>query len=62
MKTDAQRRAKNKYEREKVKSMTLKFYPKDHQLYNWIKSQDNSAGYIKELVAKDMESQLANKE
>ena len=56
MKTDAQRRAKNKYEREKVKSITLKFYSKqqDQDIYNWIKSQDRINSYIKELVLQDM--------
>lgn len=57
MRTDAQRRAQNKYQK-KIKQLIIKFYPKeeDQELYEWIKSQESINAYIKGLVIQDMEN------
>lgn len=57
MATDAQKRAKSKYEKEKVKAFNLRFYPADMELYEHLSTRPNKAGYLKDLIRKDMESQ-----
>ncbi len=56
MVTKAQRRALNNY-RKKTKSVVIRFYPNenDNAMYAWLKSQENTTGYIKKLVQADME-------
>lgn len=56
--TDAQRRAKAKYQRNNVKSVRLSFYagnPEDDAMLAWLKSRGNMTGYLKDLVREDME-------
>lgn len=56
--TEAQRRAKAKYAREKVKALRLAFYrnnPEDAELLAWVESQPNMTGYLKQLIRQDME-------
>ncbi len=56
--TDAQRRAKAKYQRNNVKSVRLSFYagnPEDDAMRAWLKSRGNMAGNLKDLVREDME-------
>lgn len=58
MQTEAQRRAASNY-RKKVKQLTLRFYPNsdaDEEMYEWLKSQDNTADYIKKLISADMQN------
>lgn len=57
MKTEAQKRARRNYEK-KLKQIIIRFYPKqeDQRLYEWIKEQENSTGYIKDLVTQDMKN------
>lgn len=50
MATEAQLKATNKYRKENVKQITLRFYPKDEALYNKAKVL-GSLG-IKDLIAK----------
>lgn len=50
MSTEAQNKATNKYRKEKVKQLVLRFYPKDEQLY--IKAKALGSSGIKELIAK----------
>ncbi len=50
MAKEAQRQAMNKYRREKVKQLILRFYPKDEQLYEKAKAL-GSVG-IKALIDK----------
>nr|DAQ04697.1 MAG TPA: INTRON-ENCODED ENDONUCLEASE I-PPOI/DNA COMPLEX (HOMING ENDONUCLEASE-DNA), INTRON, DNA.8A [Caudoviricetes sp.] len=54
--TEAQRRAQAKYVRETVKQTTVRFYPKESDLWEWLGSQENKAGYIKDLIRADMEA------
>ncbi len=58
MQTEAQRRAASNY-RKKVKQLTLRFYPNsdaDEEMYEWLKSQDNTTDYIKKLISVDMQN------
>lgn len=57
MKTDAQRRAENAY-RKKTKQIVIRFYPNagDEELYEWLKSQENTTEYLKSLVRDDMKN------
>ena len=53
MLTDAQKRAKAKYN-EKVTKITIEFYPQDAELLQKVNEQPNKQGYIKELIKKDI--------
>ena len=53
--TEAQKRAQRKYVRESVKQMTVRFYPSEYDVWEWLNAQGNKAGYIKELIRRDME-------
>lgn len=55
--SDAQKRARAKYEKEKVKQVMVRFYPSENDILEFLESQDNKAGYIKELIRKDMNNQ-----
>jgi hypothetical protein len=52
--TDAQKRAKQKYNN-KVTKITIEFYPQDADLLRKVQEQDNKQGYIKDLIKKDIE-------
>lgn len=52
--TDAQKRAKAKYTNEKVKRLTVAFYPSEAELWDKLQAQENKQGYIKELIRKDL--------
>ena len=51
--TDAQKRAKAKYN-EKVTKITIEFYPQDAELLQRVNEQPNKQGYIKDLIKKDI--------
>ena len=51
--TEAQKRAKAKYN-EKVTKIAIEFYPQDAELLQHLNSQPNKQGYIKELIKKDI--------
>lgn len=50
--SEAQKRAKQKYEKEKVKQINLKFYPSELAVYEHAKELGGSK--IKELIGNDM--------
>ena len=52
----AQLRATQKYKKEKIKRITVDFYPAEAELWEHIQSQQNKQGYIKDLIRADMES------
>ena len=54
--SDAQKRANEKYRKENVKQLSVRFYPGEHDLYDFLKSQDNVAGFIKKLVREAMDA------
>lgn len=51
--SEAQLRAVQKY-KQKVKRITVDFYPTEEDLWNHIQSQDKKQTYIKDLIRKDM--------
>lgn len=51
--TAAQRKAVAKY-KQKVKRITIDFYPADEALWNHIQNQPKKQTYIKDLIRKDM--------
>ena len=51
--TEARKRAKAKYG-EKVKRITVAFYPTEAEIWEKLQSQDNKQGYIKDLIRKDL--------
>jgi hypothetical protein len=56
MVSEAQKLAKARYEKQKVKTQTVKFYPSEMDVYEHLSKQPNKMGYIKELIRKDMEA------
>lgn len=54
MATEAQKRAVAKYQKEKMRQIAIRFSPNEMDVYEHIKSQENIAGYIKQLVRDDM--------
>lgn len=52
--TDAQKRAKAKYN-SKVKKVTIEFYPADAELLAKVQSQENKQSYLKGLIRKDIQ-------
>ena len=52
--TEAQKRAKAKYNSEKLKRFTVSFYPTESELWEKLQEQDNKQGYIKDLIRKDL--------
>lgn len=53
--TPAQRRAKLKYKREKMKQLIVPFYPTDMELWDYLCTKDNKAGFVKSLIRREME-------
>lgn len=53
--TDAQRRAQARYVKESVKQASLRFYPAEADLWEWLDSKENKQGYLKSLIRADME-------
>ena len=53
--TEAQKRARAKYEGSSVKAVLVRFYPADADLYDWLCEQPAKATYIKGLIRADME-------
>ena len=56
METEAQRRASAKYKAKAVKQISLKFFPKDHDVFDFAKSKPRTTEYIIGLIRADMES------
>ena len=52
--TEAQKRAKEKYNKKVVK-VAIEFYPQDAELLQKVNEQPNKQGYIKELIKKDLQ-------
>lgn len=54
--TEAQKRAKAKYEKRNVKHKCVNFYPADADLLAWAEGRDEPfATYVKRLIREDME-------
>lgn len=53
MPSEAQKKAKEKYMKEKTYRMILEFYPPDADIIEYLKTLDNKQGYIKQLIRDD---------
>lgn len=53
MTSEAQKKAVKKY-KEKVKRMTIEFYPSEMELYEHILKQSKKQTYVKDLIRADM--------
>lgn len=54
MLTEAQKRAQAKYNKANVRQCAIRFYPSERDVWEWLETKDNKAGYIKELIRADM--------
>ena len=57
MVTEAQKRAINKYNKEKMVNRSIRFSPNEKDLLAHLDAQPNKAGYIKRLIREDMEKE-----
>lgn len=55
MRTEAEKKADAKYKAEKTTQVVIRFYPKDSAILEHLQKQDSKQGYIKRLIANDME-------
>lgn len=55
--TDAQKRAMEKYRKANVKQLSVRFYPADADVWEWLQAQPNRQGYVRDLIRADMERQ-----
>lgn len=54
MATDAQKRATARYERDHVKVIQVKVFPKDADLWAWYQGHENRQEYVRQLIREDM--------
>lgn len=52
--SEAQKRAQNKYNREKVHPMAVRFYPAEEELWQHVTSFDNRSAFVKDAVRDDL--------
>lgn len=52
--SEAARKADQRYKAEKTKQMVVRFYPAESEIYEHLQSQGNKQGYIKRLIREDM--------
>lgn len=52
--SEAQKRATAKYRKEKMKQITISFSPNEQDVYEFLRGQMNTAGFIKELAREKM--------
>ena len=57
MVSEAQKRASAKYRKEKMKQLSISFSPNEMDLYEFLKSQENTSGFIKQLVRDAMQAE-----
>lgn len=53
--SDAQRRASEKYKREKTHSFSMRFFPADADVWAHLCKQPRKAEYVKALIRRDMD-------
>lgn len=56
MASEAQKKARNKYNAKRNR-MTIDFYPTETDLWEHLNRQENKAGYAKDLIRKDMKGE-----
>ena len=53
--TDAQKRADNKYKKSNSIVKTIRFYKRDKDMLDYVTSKGSFSGYVKHLIREDME-------
>ena len=53
--TEASKRADAKYKADKTTQLVIRFYPKDSAILEHLQKQESKQGYIKRLIAEDMD-------
>ena len=53
--TEAQKRADAKYAKTHVKQIKTAFFPKDYDLYEWMKSKGYAGAWLRGLARREME-------
>ena len=62
MSTEAERRAKAKYRRNKVRTLIIDLYQTDNDIIDHLATVDRYASYIKQLIRDDMAATACGKE
>lgn len=57
--SEAQKRASAAYRKRHVKQVAVAFYPAEADLWEYLAQQPSKAGYIKELIRRDMGEKTA---
>lgn len=57
--SQAQLNANRRYRQRAVKTVNIQFFPKDHDLVEYLSAAESKAGLIKQLVRADMERAIA---
>lgn len=47
--------AQKRYAKAAIKQIVVKFSPQDHDLYEYVKSHDSMAAYVRKVLRADME-------
>ncbi len=55
--TPAQRRAKLKYNK-KMKQFIVAFSPNEMELWDYLSTKENKAGFVKSLIRREMEAEF----
>lgn len=53
--SEAAKKADQKYKAEKTTQLVIRFYPKDADILEHLQAQDSKQGYIKRLIREDMD-------
>ena len=53
--SEAQRRALENYRKKSVKQLSVRFYPADADVWEWLSAQENRQAYVRGLIRRDME-------
>lgn len=55
MATEAQKKATNAYRAANVKNVTVKFFPADREVYDWMRENGYSGAWVRELIRREYE-------
>lgn len=57
MVSEARKRANEKYRKANVKQITVRFYPAEYDIYEFIKGEGKGSPYVKQLIRQAMENE-----
>ncbi len=56
--SDAQKKAKAKYDKEKISQRSVIFSPNEKELLEYLDAQPNKSGFLKQLIKEHMERNI----